>query len=233
MYVDGYCERTGPGLWNEPLNALSNAAFLVAAAVLFVMLARRPSPVPASLWLPPSLIAVVGVCSWTFHMAATSPTAALDSLSILVFILVAMVVLVHWSWRVRWSRAWLAAPAFILATAAINVALFALGGEEASLGGYLPALLALPAFGLAALRPPPAPANPGWRTPARTLLLAGGVFAVSLTLRTLDSPLCNSVPIGTHFLWHCLNAVVLFLVGLAILQSHPTRAEPSPAPQEA
>ena len=29
--VDGYCERTGPGYWSEPLNALSNAAFLVAA----------------------------------------------------------------------------------------------------------------------------------------------------------------------------------------------------------
>ena len=29
--LDGYCERLGPGLWAEPLNFLSNAAFLVAA----------------------------------------------------------------------------------------------------------------------------------------------------------------------------------------------------------
>ncbi|MET7396135.1 ceramidase domain-containing protein [Dactylosporangium sp. NPDC005572] len=228
MYVDGYCERTAPGLWNEPLNALSNAAFLVAAAVLFVMLSRRPARPPLSLWLPPALIAVVGVCSWTFHMAATSPTAALDSLSILVFILVAMVILVHWRWRVRWSRAWLAAPVFVVATVAINAALFTLAGERASLGGYLPALLALPAFGLAALRRPPAPTAPAWRAPARTLLLAGGVFTVSLTLRTLDAPLCDAAPVGTHFLWHCLNAVVLFLVALAILQSHATQARPAP-----
>lgn len=27
LYVDLYCERTAPGVWNEPLNALSNLAF--------------------------------------------------------------------------------------------------------------------------------------------------------------------------------------------------------------
>ena len=30
-----YCERLGPGLWAEPLNAVSNAAFFIAAALLF------------------------------------------------------------------------------------------------------------------------------------------------------------------------------------------------------
>lgn len=26
-FIDIYCERLGPGLWAEPLNALTNAAF--------------------------------------------------------------------------------------------------------------------------------------------------------------------------------------------------------------
>jgi hypothetical protein len=26
--LDLYCERTAPGLWNEPLNALTNLAFI-------------------------------------------------------------------------------------------------------------------------------------------------------------------------------------------------------------
>ena len=30
-YIDIYCERTAPGFWDEPLNAVSNAAFLIAA----------------------------------------------------------------------------------------------------------------------------------------------------------------------------------------------------------
>ncbi len=31
--VNSYCERTDPGFWSEPVNALTNAAFLVAAFV--------------------------------------------------------------------------------------------------------------------------------------------------------------------------------------------------------
>ena len=33
--IDMYCERTDPGLWSEPLNAVTNLAFLVAAALLW------------------------------------------------------------------------------------------------------------------------------------------------------------------------------------------------------
>ena len=33
--IDMYCERTDPGLWSEPLNALTNLAFLLAAALLW------------------------------------------------------------------------------------------------------------------------------------------------------------------------------------------------------
>ena len=29
--IDLYCERFGPGIWAEPINALTNLAFLVAA----------------------------------------------------------------------------------------------------------------------------------------------------------------------------------------------------------
>ena len=32
--IDIYCERLGPGFWAEPVNALSNGAFLVAGAFL-------------------------------------------------------------------------------------------------------------------------------------------------------------------------------------------------------
>ncbi|GAA3304920.1 hypothetical protein GCM10020218_105450 [Dactylosporangium vinaceum] len=76
--------------------------------------------------------------------------------------------------------------------------LLALGGREYTLGGYLPALLGLAGFAVA-LR-------------SRDLVLAAVVFAVSLTLRTLDGPLCASVPVGLRWGWHLLNAVVLYLV---------------------
>nr|BFE63050.1 ceramidase domain-containing protein [Dactylosporangium thailandense] len=190
--MDGYCERLGPGLWAEPLNAVSNAAFLVACAVLLVRTRHRTLPI---------LLGVVGLCSLSFHTFADGFTAALDSLSILVFVLVAVVLLATYGLGVRPGRAWLAAPAFVAFAALVDV-LLARAGRQYTLGGYLPALLGLAGFAVA-LR-------------SRPLAVAAGVFAVSLTLRTLDEPLCGTVPIGLHWAWHCLNAVVLSLVARAV-----------------
>jgi hypothetical protein len=33
-----------------------------------------------------------------------------------------------------------------------------------------------------------------------------------LVFRTIDRAVCSSVPIGTHFIWHLLNAVVLYVL---------------------
>lgn len=214
MYVDLYCERTAPGLWGEPLNAVTNLAFLAASALLLWLLAGQGRRVPISVWLLPVLLGVVGLCSLAFHTFATSATGALDSLSILVFILVAVVVITHWMWGLRWRWAWLAAPAFLAFSFGVNAVLVAVGGEGATLGGYLPALLGLLGFGLAVrFTAPDDAAQYG-----RWLLLATVMFAVSLSLRTLDLPLCHAIPTGTHFLWHCLNAMVLFVVAYAVIR---------------
>jgi hypothetical protein len=80
---------------------------------------------------------------------------------------------------------------------AVDAAL-ALAGN--TFGGYLPALFALAGYAFV-LR-------------SRLLGLAAAVFSASLTLRSLDEPFCDRIPAGTHWLWHCLNAVVLFLVAI-------------------
>lgn len=35
---------------------------------------------------------------------------------------------------------------------------------------------------------------------------------MSLTMRSIDNALCGSLPLGTHWLWHLLNALVLYLL---------------------
>jgi hypothetical protein len=206
-----YCERTGPGLWGEPLNAVSNVMFLVASGLLLWLVYRwRP---PFSAGLLPVLLGVVGLSSLSFHTFATPLTGALDSLSILGFVLVGLVVVIHWMWDVRWRWAWLVAPVFAVFAIGFDVMLAPIveAHPEAGSSGYLPVLFAL--LGLGAL----ACWTTGLRTYGGWLLEAAGVFAVSLTARTLDRPLCTVVPIGTHWVWHCLNAVVLFLVAYAVL----------------
>jgi hypothetical protein len=51
------------------------------------------------------------------------------------------------------------------------------------------------------------------------LIAAGLLFAVSLTFRSIDRLICQDTagivtpePIGTHFMWHVLNALLLYLL---------------------
>jgi hypothetical protein len=161
--------------------------------------------------LLPVLLGVVGLCSLAFHTARSPLTEALDSLSILVFVLAAVVLVAHWMWRVPWRWAWLAAPAFTAFAVGCDAALVGFAGERAALGGYLPALLGLVGIAAALGRQPELRRYGVW------LGAASAIFAVSLTARTLDRPLCGHFPVGTHFVWHTLNSVVLFLVGYAVL----------------
>ena len=47
---------------------------------------------------------------------------------------------------------------------------------------------------------------------AKGLAAAAGVFLVSLCFRTIDREICAAFPLGAHFLWHLLNALVLWLL---------------------
>ncbi len=51
------------------------------------------------------------------------------------------------------------------------------------------------------------------------MAIGAGLLIVSLTFRTLDGPLCDSLPVGTHFLWHLLNATMLGWM-IAVYRSH-------------
>jgi hypothetical protein len=85
MSVRDYCERSGPGFWAEPVNALSNVAFLLAAVIAF----RRWRHVGGNDLASLGLIAVVaagGLGSFGFHALATLGAAVLDVGSIAVFI---------------------------------------------------------------------------------------------------------------------------------------------------
>lgn len=193
-YLGGYCERVAPGLWGEPLNSLSNLAFLVAAVLVWRLAAGdRIGRLLAG------LIGLVFVASTVFHLVATRWAAAGDSGAILVFVLVcaALFPKVFLGWRL-W---WLGAPVFL----ALTVVTALLGG-----GLYLSSVIGLFAFAaLLAFR-----RDAGWTHFA----VAGAVFALSLSLRTLDRDVCDYVPVGTHFLWHLLNGLVLYLVSRAVIR---------------
>jgi hypothetical protein len=206
-YIDGYCERVGPEIWGEPLNAVTNLAFIVSAALLVRALGRsdRPARRDWAPWVLVALVFLIGIGSALFHTLAVGWAAAMDVIPIALFVLLAVYLSLR---RLVGLGIWasLLGVGIVLALAVGFPVLLRFGG-----GSYLAALLAMLAIGLyLRLRR---------GHPAGTVLLAAAtVFTVSLALRTLDLPLCQAIPSGTHFLWHLLNALVLYLVARAIFR---------------
>jgi hypothetical protein len=193
--IDAYCERLGPEFWAEPVNAITNAAFLLAAILMW----RRWPDEPLCRALS-AVLGVIGAGSFLFHTFATPWAAAADMVPILGYILL----YVYAAHRRVWGQGVWLSLAFSLATipwlAALTPVFAALPGFAVSAFYWpVPTLILLHA---ALLRR---------RAPATALGFAIGVaiLALSLTFRSLDEAVCQAVPVGTHFLWHILNAVML------------------------
>lgn len=216
--IDLYCERLTHGFWAEPANAVTNVAFLVAALAAFRLWRGRGGRDGPAL----ALIAVtvcVGLGSFAFHTLATRPAMLADVLPIAVFIHGYFFMAMARFLGLRWWLALAATVGFAVAATVLSGALRPVFGGSA---GYVPALLAI--FGVAAAVAPRA------RRLAGALAAAGLVFTVSLAMRVLDAPVCDAFPLGTHFLWHLLNATVLYLLLRALIRSRPeARVSETPA----
>ena len=218
--VDGYCERTDFAFWSEPVNAVTNLAFLIAAALALAVAIRHGRHTDWAVAVLVGLVAVIGIGSFLFHTFATRWAGAADSIPILLFILAYLAIAFGRLFAKPWWLAALATIAFLPASAGIIWAVNQLPVNPlGSSVGYLPAFLALVGFGVWAVaqRRPVAP----W------LLSAAGLFALSLTFRTIDIPLCDGFPLGTHFLWHVLNGTLLGLLVIAVVRHGAPRVEGS------
>jgi hypothetical protein len=215
-----YCERGhDPAFWAEPFNAISNGAFLLAAlfaAIAYFRLPRQERDVvEAGLIL---LVAIVGIGSFLFHTFATAWAAQADVIPIGVFMVVYLAYALCRFLRLHWLAVAAGVGLFVWALQAVgNIhCTEPLAMTEVSSGpcfngslGYVPALIAMLGIGAAlAAR----------RNPAGSYVLSAGVvFLFSLTFRSLDWDTCGLTrldghAIGTHFLWHILNSVTLYLL---------------------
>lgn len=194
--IDAYCERTSAAYWAEPVNAVTNAAFLIAAVVMW----RRTAGLPLARAMC-GVLAAIGVGSWLFHTHANGLTAALDVAPILGFILLYIFAATRDFLRLGpwWAAGAVLAffPYAALTVPAFSAVLPVLGSSA----GYAPIPLLILGYAAALWRRAP--------DTARGMALGAAILVVSLTFRTLDQPLCDVLPVGTHFLWHVLNGLML------------------------
>ena len=195
QHVDGYCERLDPSFWSEPINAITNAAFLIAAIYMW----RRSDGLMLAKLLCIVLFAI-GVGSFLFHTFAQTWAGIADVLPIILYILIYIFAATRDFWD---QKAWVAGLAVLLffPYSAALVPLFAQipGFESSSAYGPVPLLIFAYAFGLRKRAP----------ETAKGLAIGASIVCLSLFFRSIDEPLCNVLPFGTHFLWHILNGIAL------------------------
>ncbi|MTI18688.1 hypothetical protein E1162_15695 [Rhodobacteraceae bacterium RKSG542] len=206
--VNHYCERTNAAFWSEPLNAITNLAFIIAAFALFLLWRKQESRDWAPLLLM-AIIAIIGIGSFLFHTYATIWAMLSDTIPITIFMLVYFYFAFTRFLHVKWYWGLVGVLVFF---AFLSSGPMLFGAYVGSSAGYVPALLAIFAFALIT--------SFTQRNVSPAFLLAGIVFTISLFLRTMDTQICASLPIGTHFLWHMLNAVVLYVLTRALILYH-------------
>jgi len=233
--VFNYCERgLEPSFWAEPVNAVSNGAFLVAAALAAISLRQDASEgrsvsggEQAVLWLLVALVAVIGIGSFLFHTFATRWALIADVAPITVF----MIAYLAYALRMLLQLGWLAIAAALVAflyAGSIASNLTCQGPPDAGGApsvvpcfngslGYAPALATLFLIGGILVRR----GSPS----GRRLLMTGGVFALSVLMRTIDRDVCDVThaigqPRGTHAFWHLLNGVMLYLLLSVAIDRH-------------
>jgi len=211
-HLDIYCERTAPGLWQEPLNTVTNLGFLIAAALLMRLYLRIYRGRHAQGWdrlLLIALLAAIGVGSGLWHLTAERWAMLADVLPIMGFVSVFLLVFLT---RVAGLSALPSLGLFLLYHA-VNWAVQASLPPDFLNGSvfYLPTWVALVLITLWLAYK----GHAHWQGYA----WASGLFLVSLTFRTVDEAWCSSLPMGTHFVWHLLNALLLYLLVRGLLQA--------------
>lgn len=219
--IDLYCERQGSGLWAEPLNAVSNLAFPLAALWGWIV-ARRIGCLTPVVMVLLVLAALIGGGSAAFHIYANHWSEYSDVVPIWSFVALYTLAAVSLVGGVPPGR--VLKIGAVVATAVV-VVLLATTGDDGSgaaadplngSGQYVPALVALLVLSIVTLRR---------GHPIRFWALGATLtFAVSLGFRTVDLAVCEGLPIGTHFLWHVLNGVLVALLMQGLIRTMPRQA---------
>lgn len=214
--IDIYCERIDPGFWAEPVNALSNVAFIIAALWAW-RLALRSGAGDGAINVLLVMTALVGVGSFLFHTFGTVWAALADVVPIGLLALSYLYVALRRFFALSAGRA-------IAGTAGFAVAVGIFVGGVASAGpstipSFNGSLFYAPFF--VALLVLAGVLGKQRHTAWSPIAAASALFALSLFFRSVDMSTCTAIPLGTHFLWHVLNGVVLALLLKAVVDAGP------------
>ncbi len=197
-----YCERTNDQIFNEPVNAISNIFFIIVSLSLIKILRKNQSS--KIYYIQPILIFFIGIGSFLFHLKPNIITLYSDVIPIFLFSLSFIFLFNRDVININYfNNALLFLLFFVLflfITPKLNYDI--LNGSEFYFANYF--FLTMYTLWLYLKK-----------SDFFQLLLLGFIFFnLSILLRSLDNHICEYFSIGTHFLWHFLNAYLLKILTL-------------------
>jgi hypothetical protein len=207
----GLCERVGPEWFAEPLNAVSNIGFLIVAFLIYRDYKAHPDLKGQWIWdvrILTFLIALIGVCSITFHTNPSRLTELMDIIPIVTFIVLFFLSIIVRIGKTNWFQTLICFMAF-LGTTHMLVTQFPNAMNDSI--GYLSSMAALVMIAVHL--------HIARRPSSHQFLLAALVGVISLFFRAIDNDICAEWPFGTHFLWHTLNATLLYILMKQVIRN--------------
>lgn len=211
--IDIYCERIDTTFWAEPLNTITNLAFIIAA-IGAVYIHRKEGLNNRVFIFLASMVGLIGIGSFLFHTLANTWSSLADTIPIWSFVVFYVLFVIRIIFKASWFKtARIMIIVFFLAYLGFNLANSEDRGETILNGSlqYAPALFFMLVFTLTLYLKK--------RSLYKYAAIALGVFFLSLTFRTIDMCLCESLTFGTHFMWHILNGTMLFFLLLTMHKS--------------
>ena len=200
--MDFYCERTNQQIFNEPINAISNIFFIIVSLSLIKILRKNQSN--KIYYIQPILIFFIGIGSFLFHLNPNIITLYSDVIPIFLFSLSFIFFFNRDVININYLNNALLFVLFFFLFLFITPKLSyeILNGSEFYFANYF--FLTMYTIWLYFKK-----------SDFFQLLLLGFIFFnLSILLRSLDNHICEYFSIGTHFLWHFLNAYLLKILTL-------------------
>lgn len=207
----GVCERHAEGLLAEPLNAVSNLAFLYVAVAIYRYYKSNEDIKLHRIWdvqVMTFLIFIIGINSIVFHSYPTQVTELMDTIPIVLFIMIYFVSVIFRIGKCTKFQAVVCLVAFVGFT---HVLIHQFPRALNDSIGYLSSMIALIVIAIYL--------HMRARPSSQYFMLAAIIGVVSLFCRAIDREVCSVWPYGTHFLWHSFNALLLYILMKQIIRN--------------
>ena len=199
--IDIYCERKSLIFWSEPINALTNFFFIIIGFHLFIKTFQDKLCKLLSLEL-----VLIGICSFFFHTFANITSAILDTFSIILFgltyLFAANIRFLNFSYVLSTFSIITFIPYSFVVTFSIQFFIEPTNGSAF----YFSYILLFLIYSIVLIKKN--------SYVSKNLFLCFLILLISIILRSFDQKFCSNISIGTHFLWHILNSIVL---GISII----------------